>query len=40
MGYENLIYYYVESIAPSLIVFIMLALVLDYLYKMIFKGWF
>lgn len=38
MGYENLIYYYVEAMAPSVLVFLMLALILDYMYKMIFKG--
>ena len=38
MGYENLIYGFVEVMAPSVLVFLMLALILDYMYKMIFKG--
>lgn len=38
MGYENLIYSFVEVMAPSVLVFLMLALILDYMYKMIFKG--
>lgn len=38
MGYENLIYGYVEAIAPSMIVFLMLSLILDHMGKMIFSN--
>lgn len=38
MGYETLIYDYVIAIAPSMIVFLMLSLILDFMRTMIFNN--
>lgn len=38
MGYENLIFNFVEVVAPSMIVFLMLSVILDYLRTMIFNN--
>lgn len=38
MGYESLIYGFVEAAAPSMIVFLALALILDYMRTMVFSN--